>query len=185
MAEIKSSIELAMERTKGLTFTEEERRKFEEEREGRAAQALVQQFLKGDMGLRELQRKREALTPSARRALDRALVEALVFGHEALPKVTEALEAWLGRTHRSLLQRLRDLSLQWGQVVQKRRKSIKKDLREELAKRGIRGSAVEPNVEASPLWDKVLTELHQEFSSRLAEIQRELLLALEGAEVSA
>ncbi len=178
MAEIKSSIELAMERTKGLTFTEEERRKFEEERERRIAQALILQYLRGEMVLRELERKRKEATPTARKALDRVLVESLEMDAEALPKVQEAIESWLGKTNRHLVQKMKDLTVQWGQAVQKRKKRIKAELREELERRGIRGSAVEPNVEASQAWERALRELQEEFSDKVSSLREQLLGAL-------
>lgn len=182
MAEIKSSIELAMERTQGLTFTEEERRRLEVERQQRAAKALVSQYLRGEMGLAELDRKKRESTDVASRALERAMVEALGLGQEALPRALEALESWLGKRQRTALQRLRDLSLQWGQAVQKRRRKIKAELREKLARRGVEGSAVEPHVEGSPLWDRAMEELRVQFAANFQEVQDRLMAALAEAD---
>jgi hypothetical protein len=178
MAEIKSSIELAMERTKGLTFSEEERRKWEEEREQRLAQALVSQYLRGEVSLGELERKRRDCTDAGRMALDRALVQGLSLGMESFEPAMEALENWLGKGNRTALQRLKSLSMEWGQALQKRRRKIKAELRAELASRGVGGSAVEPHVEGSPLWEKALQELRGQFQGRFLEIQELLLKAL-------
>lgn len=178
MAEIKSSIELAMERTKGLVFTEEEKRQLEEERERRIAQALILQYLRGEMSLRELERKRKEATPTGRRALDKVFVESLEMEAEALPKVLEAIESWLGKTNRHVVQKVKDLTVQWGQAVQKRKKRIKAELREDLAKRGVQGSAVEPNVEASLAWERALKELQEEFSDKVSSLREQLLQAL-------
>lgn len=182
MAEIKSSIELAMERTKGLTFTEEERQKLEEEKEQRLAQAFVSQFLRGELSLAELEKKRLQASPLTRRALDRALLEGLSLGMDAFPLIMEAMERFLGKGQRKVLQRLKDLSMEWGQLLQKRRRKLKADLREELARRGVEGSAVEPHVEGSPLWEKALTELQMQFQGRLLEAQKLIGKALESSE---
>lgn len=182
MAEIKSSIELAMERTKGLTFTQEERQRLEEEKEQRLAQALVSQYVRGEMSLEELEKKRLLASGLARRALDKALLDGLSLDMKALPLIMEALERFLGKGNRKVLQRLKDLSLEWGQLVQKRRRKVKAQLREELARRGVEGSAVEPHVEGSPLWEKALRELQAQFQSRLLEAKELLVQALEGSE---
>lgn len=179
MAEIKSSIELAMERTKGLTFSEEERRQLEEEKEQRLAQALISQYLRGEMSLAELQQKRLQASRSARRALDKALVLGLNLGAETFPLAAEALEKFLGTENRKVLQRLRDLSIEWGQLLQKRKRKIRGELREELARRGVKGSAVEPHVEDSSVWGKALRELQVQFQGRLSEVQELLEKALE------
>lgn len=179
MGEIKSSIELAMERTKGLTFTEEERRKLEEEKERRLAQAMVSQYMRGEMSLSELERKRLQAPPSARLALDKALIESLSSGMDNFPLILEAVERFLGKGHRKILQRLKDLSIEWGQLLQKRKRKLKAELREELACRGVEGSAVEPHVEGSPLWEKALRELQLQFQDKLVEAQELVGKALE------
>jgi DNA-binding LacI/PurR family transcriptional regulator len=182
MAEIKSSIELAMERTKGLTFTDEERRKLQEEKERRLAQAVVSQYVRGEINLSELERKRLEASPSARLALDRALLESLSWGMDNFPLVLEAMQRFLGKGHRKVLQRLKDLSIEWGQLLQKRRRKLKAELREELARRQVEGSAVEPHVEGSPLWGKALRELQVQFQDRLLEAQELIGKALESPE---
>lgn len=182
MAEIKSSIELAMEKTKGLSFTEEERRKLEEQKEQRLAQAVVLQYMRGEMSLEELEKKRVQAIPSARRALDKALVEGLSLGMDAFPLIMEAMERFLGKGHRRALQRLKDLSIEWGQLLQKRKRKLRAQLREELALRGVEGSAVEPHVEGSPLWEKALRELQDQFQDRLVEAQGLVGKAVESSE---
>ncbi|MGQ9857600.1 MAG: hypothetical protein ACUVS3_02805 [Thermodesulfobacteriota bacterium] len=178
MAEIKSSIELAMERTKGLTFTEQERRELEQARQQRTAQILVSQYLRGEVDLQELDRKGKNSPGVTPRALAKALVEALDLGQETLPRALEALEHWMGKDQKATVQRLKDLVLQWSQALQKKKRKLKARLREELARRGVEGSAVEPNVEGSPAWESSMAELKREFSSKLEDIQQSLMAAL-------
>ncbi|MEJ5377620.1 MAG: hypothetical protein WHX93_13680 [bacterium] len=182
MGEIKSSIELAMERTKGLTFTEEERQRLQEDKERRLAQAIVSQYLRGEMTLEDLERKRLQTTGSALLALDRALVESLNMSPETFPLVVEALERLLGKGHRAILQKLKDISMEWGQLLQKQRRKIKAELREELARRGVGGSAVVPYVEGSTVWKKNVEELFTRFRDRLLELQGPLGKALESCQ---
>ncbi len=95
------------------------------------------------------------------------------------PLILEAVERFLGKGHRKILQRLKDLSIEWGQLLQKRKRKLKAELREELACRGVEGSAVEPHVEGSPLWEKALRELQLQFQDKLVEAQELVGKALE------
>jgi len=80
-------------------------------------------------------------------------------GHlEFLPRLIQALR--LDGIHEDSIQR------------------IKAELREELERRGIRGSAVEPNVEASQAWERALRELQEEFSDKVSSLREQLLGAL-------
>jgi hypothetical protein len=175
MGEIKSSIELAMEKTKGLKFSDEDRQRLEEEKEQRAVQVAVSQYLLGGLPLAELTRKRESASESSRRAMLGAIVQGLRLGREEFSRGIEALELWRGSQLRGPLQRGRDLAAQFGQALQKKRRKIKADLWEELARRGVQGSAVEPNVEASPQWETILAGMEKEFLPKLQEWRETIL----------
>ncbi len=175
MAEIKSSIELAMERTRGLTLSEEEKRSLQDEKAHRAAHALAAQYLRGDVDVEGLMHKAAALEEGARQGLLQGLVDGLRLGSEAFTRGADALERWKGRDHRQCLHRLRDLSVQFGHALQKRRKKLRATLWEDLARRGVEGSAVEPHVEASAPWKAAVEELGREFEPRLGEIKAALL----------
>lgn len=178
MGEIKSTIDLVMERTKGMTLSGEEKRHLEEEREERVAQGLTVRYLQGDVGLEELVRKSEGSSAPFGRAILNSMVEALVLGREEFPRALDALERLKGKELREPLKRAKDLSLQFAQALQKRRRRLKAELWDELAQRGVRGSAVEPNVEASPRWTETLEELQQEFEPRLRELKQSMLAKL-------
>jgi hypothetical protein len=175
MAEIKSSIELAMERTKGLTFSDEERHRVEEDKDRRAAHGLLSQYLRGEVSLAELTRKKDSSSVAFREALMREMVVGLRLGREEFSRGLDALEQWQGRQSRPLLNRIRDLSMQFGQSLQKRRRKVKADLWEDLARRGLEGSAVEPNVEGSTQWRDLVEALAREFDPRIEEIRSALL----------
>jgi|YNPNPStandDraft_1061719.scaffolds.fasta_scaffold02215_9 hypothetical protein len=175
MGEIKSTIELVMERTKGMTLSGEEKKHLEEEREARMAQGLAVRYLQGEVALDELIKKAQGSSPPFARTILNAMVEALRPGSDEFAKAVDALERLKGGELQAPLRRARDLSLQFGQALQKRRRKLKAELWEELAQRGVKGSAVEPNVEASPRWTQAVGELQREFEPRLQEIRQSLL----------
>ena len=178
MAEIKSTIDLIMERTKGLTLSPEEKERLEEEKRVRGAQTLVQRYLRGELSPEELSRKRDEITSNAQKAMMKALVEGIRLGREEFNRAMGALERWGGKGNRVQLQRIRDLAHPFGQALQKRRRKVKAELWEDLARKGVQGSAVEPNVEGSDKWDETIEAVAQEFDPRLRQLRKDLLAQL-------
>ena len=88
------------------------------------------------------------------------------------------MDHWKGQLCRAALKRLKDLSIRFGNALQKRKRKVKAVLWETLASRGVQGSAVEPNVEVSVQWDRALRDMDREFESQLDEIKRDLLTVL-------
>ncbi len=175
VAEIKSTIDLIMERTKGLHLSAEEKERLDEEQRLRGARILVQGYLRGEISLEELTAKKDESPANSQKAMIEALVQGMRLGREEFPRGLEALERWKGKETRVQLQRIRDLSHQFGQTLQKRKRKVKAELREELTRRGVQGSAVEPNVEGSARWGEVVEALARELEPRLRELQSALL----------
>jgi hypothetical protein len=78
MAEIKSAVELAMERTKGLRLSHEEMEKIKEEELQAKAVGLVNRFLEVDFHLREVERELAKFDPQQRRQLERLFLQNLI-----------------------------------------------------------------------------------------------------------
>lgn len=175
MGEIKSTIDLAMEKTEGLTLSDEEKQRLEQEKDLRRSQALVKRYLKGDVSLEELLRNGHESVENVQQSMIRSLVEGLRPGRQDFSRGLEALEQWKGRSCRAQLKRLRDLSIQFGKALSKRKKKVRSVLWAELARKGVEGSAVEPNVEVSSQWTAATRELEREFDPRLEQIKKELL----------
>ena len=170
MAEIKSAIELAMEKTAGMTLTDEEKKKLDEQKERRAALGRVQRYFQGETTLKELKMEIEGGSEAFRDGLYRSLIDGIHLGKEEYAKALDALELFEKRD-RNALKHLRTLSDKFGQVIQKKRRKLKPDLWKALADQGIEGPAVEPNVEASPQWPSVFRSVENEFKPRLEELK--------------
>ena len=170
MAEIKSAIELAMEKTAGMTLSDEEKKKLEEQKERRAALGRVQRYFQGETTLKELKTEIERNSEAFRDGLYRSLIGGIHLGTEEYAKALDALELFENKDQKALKQ-LKALSDKFGQVIQKKRRKLKPDLWKALADQGIEGSAVEPNVEASPQWPSVFRTVENEFKPRLDELK--------------
>jgi hypothetical protein len=182
VGEIKSTIDLVMEKTKGLSLSEEEKRHLKEEEEARKAQVHVKRYLKGDLDLEQLLDQGRASSKTAQKTMIHALVEeGLKPGRESFSRALSALERWNPDGPKSSLKRLKDFSLMYAKALQKQKRKVKAQLWEELAARGVEGSAVEPNVLASPLWEETLRKMEREVRSQLEGIREEVLRDLLGS----
>lgn len=163
MAEIKSTLDIIMERTRGLTLTEEEKRSFKEQELAAKVKGLVQRYLSG--GLTH-ERQVEEVADLARQCKDpetvrscliRESVQGIKLGgdNETVLKILEtipdidlaALRTVLAGSEKKLLIR---------------REAQEKRLMLRLREKGISGSAVLPNLNADPEWRQLLAEMEQE-----------------------
>jgi len=78
MAEIKSAIEIAMEKTKTLRLSSEEKEKIKEEELQSKAHALVNRFLAVDLHFREVEKELEKYTSDQRGQLEKLMLADLV-----------------------------------------------------------------------------------------------------------
>jgi hypothetical protein len=175
MAEIKSTIDLVMEKTKELKLTEEERKALEAEELQKTAQAMVRRFLHGELSIEEMERKAVESSEGLREALLGEFIQRLDLSSTEFFPILEALERLGGKELGSTLRKLKDLSMNFGHALHRQRKKIKAQLWEELSRRGISGSAVEPNVDASPLWERAVRDVALEFTHRLEPLKEALL----------
>ena len=169
MAEIKSTLELVMERTQNLTQTEEEKREQAVGEFKKSLSGLLQKFLDG------------ALTPDRfREDLHRLQENAQVTdGGIILGEICKRLDFEGDNTWAlNLLREAFDINPQEiaavfaeyqkavHDLVREKSDEIRKDLFE---KQGICGPAVVPNVAADPNWVAATQVLHDQFASILAQ----------------
>jgi hypothetical protein len=165
MAEIKSTLDIIMEKAKKYTVTEEEKSAFRRrELEGRI-KGLFQKYVDGLMDLERIKEETAAAGQEERRAtLD--LMRA-----EALDRIQP------GENNGPLLDILSMTGMDTG-PVEKLLLDYEKKIAEEkerstalamerLRKRGISGSAVLPNLDAEEVWLKALSEAGKAFRDEL------------------
>ena len=169
MAEIKSTLDLVMEKTRNLTFSSEEKLALKVEQAQKAFNGLLQKYLDGQLELEELQQgvaglqEKHALSDRGvlRQALTDKLAPESMLGpllmllEQVFDCDTEVLRA-LGEDYRSEIAARAD------------------DRRRQLAayfeeRHGISGSAVAPNLEADEKWKEEAAVLHKLFSAKLED----------------
>jgi hypothetical protein len=175
MAEIKSAIELAMERTKNMIPTGAEKERLREEEELTRGAALVNRFLHVDLHFKDLEKELRKFEPEDRKRMERLMMDQLgeaisLEGDHEL--VFEGIAALRGREE--VLARIRDLQKRYEKERLRELDRVREEARRELQDAGISGSAVEPRVEGSKAWNETVSVFRPPFEKQLAGLVAEL-----------
>ena len=149
MGEIRSTLDLIMERTKNLSLTQEEKQKIKQQEWLGKARGWVQKYLDGVVDLEELKAAIATLddAEAAGSLLRRELIEAVdPEGDNA--KRWEALETLWGLSPEPFLRIIEGFRTGVTEAGV-RRAGV---LRTRLAEKGISGTAVVPNLNRDPEW---------------------------------
>lgn len=177
MAEIKSTLELALERTKKMAISKKEKEEIRRKELLERARGLFHRYREGHAPLNELQREIERLDEKTSAAVKELLLfqwlDALSFKDED-ERLLKGIE-WLkhGRIE-EVRERFRQLSSQYREEMEKTRLEVRSQLEEALKRDGIEGSAVEPNVNGNLFWKEALEKLDHLYGVKLEEIRKRL-----------
>jgi len=175
MAEIKSAIELAMERTKDLRLSHEELEKIKEGELQTKVQSLVNRYLEVDFHLREVEKELAKADPQQRLHLEKLFLQAL---SEAIhldrdnDLIFQAIETFRGENKNSL-QKVKDLIHRYQERKAKEYQKTEAEILRKLEHTGIRGSAVQAKVEGSPEWEENLAKFKPAFEKDLRSLKKE------------
>ena len=176
MAEIKSAIELAMEKTKGLRLSREEKEKLKEEEVQIKAHALVNRFLEVDFHLREVEKDLAKYHPDQRAQLEKLILhylsEAVALDRDN-DLIYQGVEAFRKESKKTV-EKIRHLTESYRQRREKEYEKIEKDLLKTLERQGISGSAVQPKIEGSQEWQDALAKIKRPFEEQLQTLKEEL-----------
>jgi hypothetical protein len=177
MAEIKSAVELAMERTKGLRLSHEEMEKMKEEEIQAKAVSLVNRYLEVDFHLREVEKELARFDPRQRKHLEglflQNLIEAINLDRDnAL--ILQGLETFLP-TAAWPVKKIKDLLQKYQEKKKDELRKAETDLLAGLERLGISGSAVHPKVEGSPEWEQAMAGFKPGFEEELNKLKKGIL----------
>jgi hypothetical protein len=177
MAEIKSTLELALERTKKMTISEKEKEEIRQKKLLETAKGLFHRYREGHAPLSELRkeigRMDEKTSALVKDSLLSQWIDALSLKDED-ERLIKGIE-WLknGRLEQTL-QRFRQLSSQYREEMEKIRQETRTQLVEALEREGIAGSAIEPNVTGNLLWKEAVEKLDHLYTEKLDQIKKQL-----------
>ena len=166
MGEIKSTLDIIMEKTKGLTMTEEEKEAFRKKETEGKVRGLLQRFLDGFIdaerlkdGIGSLGEKRSAV---AREALLRECMGRMEPGADNTI-LLDALENAAGLD----IAPIRKIILDYNQDLEQQKMDRKQVLQKNLKGLGISGTAVIPNIHADQEWIRHLSEMNKGFREKV------------------
>jgi hypothetical protein len=176
MAEIKSAIELAMERTKGLRLSQGEKEKLKEEEIQSKAHGLVNRYLEVDFHLREVERELDRFDSAERQYLEKLFIQYLA---EAIDLdrdndlIFQGFESFRVGSKGSI-QKMKDMIQSYQEEKSREYSKIEKDLLSKFERLGISGSAVQPKVEGSPEWEEALSKFKPAFEEDLQSLKEKI-----------
>jgi hypothetical protein len=177
MGEIKSSLELAMERTKKIAISEKEREEIKRREIDQKVNAFSNRYREGHLPLneilREMERMDEKTSTLAKETLLSQWINALSLKDED-ERLLKGIETLKHRNAEELKEKHHQLLSQYRGEKEKAEEKIRAQIAEALKRERIYGSAVQPNIEASPLWQKELGNLDQLFGPQLEELKEKL-----------
>jgi hypothetical protein len=179
MAEIKSTLELAMERTKRLAISNEEKREIKQKEIAQRATSLSNRYIEEHLSvsdiLKEIERMEEGTAIAVKDFLLSRWIGSLSLNGES-ERLVKGIESLKDQHHGvdDVKRRLLYLISQY----QGERKDVEKEVSiqaiEALKREGIYGSAVEPPIEEEEFFRSKIEELKGKYESRLREIKEEL-----------
>ena len=168
MGEIKSTIDIIMEKTKGLTITEEDIGAFKKNEMEKKICGIMQKFLDGFMSMERLKKEIRGVenqyNEEARQIFIKECAGRIDLEEDNTP-VLNALENMTGEKAIAFRTLLRE----FHKELEQQKKLREKELKDLLERQGISGSAVVPNLDADSEWNNYVTELKARLQKKFHE----------------
>ena len=179
--QIKSSIELAMEKMEKLPkLTKDEIRERQEKEYAPQGQAIVREFLTGTLAEARLEvelfKHEDERGEIVRKAFSASICQAIdLEDTETTAKVLEAIKALVRDHHlEETASRLDGLLQDYERQKQQELQTVEETENARLRDLGISGSAIRPNPRENEHWRQRWNELRQAFRPKADEIKQEL-----------
>ena len=177
MGEIKSTLELAMERTKKFAISEKEKEEMKQKEALQKATGLFHRYREGHLSLNEILKQIEKMEKKTAATVKELLlsqwIDALSLG-DGDERIFKGIESLKGRNLDELKQKFHYLLSQYQVVKGTIKEEVRVQFTKDLRRDGIYGSAVEPKLEGGELWKKENEKLDYSYKMKLEEIKEPL-----------
>ena len=171
MGEIRSTLDIIMEKTKDLKISDEEKEAFKEHEMTGKIKGLIQKFLDGIIDMEQLRGDVSGLVEKGGDMVKRLIREESVSRIE-LEGNNEPLFRLLEEITGSEVDSLREVLKAFEERLEREKDTREQGFKKRLEKQGISGSAVLPNINADPEWSRYVSEIKEEFQERLASYRQ-------------
>ena len=175
MGEIKSTLDLVMEKTKNLTLSDEEKRAQKQQETASRIKGLLQKYQDGLLAENQLQIEYENLKKEADLPDDTPMIEEILGRldpNQENQRLLEILETCCPVNPAVITGIIDDFRRAYHDAADKRMTQLKKDLARKYA---ISGSAVVPNLDADDQWRRTEGALRLRFEEKLSREKDKLV----------
>ena len=169
MAEIRSTLDIIMEKAKDLTVTDEDKKHFAEKEVQGRVQGLFQKYLDGILSIQQVKAEMAAFDeerqPAALRELTEVCLAAMTVEGDNQP-LFKMLDQLLNYDIEPFLNQIDEFQAQLKEAHGKRTAAQMQTLEAS----GVSGSAVIPNLNADSTWRAYLSDVEDRFSEKLKKL---------------
>jgi hypothetical protein len=177
MGEIKSTLELAMERTKKFVISEKEKEEMKQKEILQKATSLFHRYQEGYLPLndilKEIEKMEKKTAVTVKELLLSRWIDALSLDADN-EKTLKGIESLKQRRIEEMKQRFHYLLSEYQDEKERVKEKLRAKFTEALTKEGIYGGAVEPRLEGSEPWKKEKEKLDFSYKTKLEEIKEQL-----------
>jgi hypothetical protein len=159
-------MDIIMEKTKGLTMSEEEKAEYKQQELTGKVRGLIQKFLDGFLNMDRLKVEVAALSGIQEDAVNRIIVEESI-PHIQLGEQREPILNLLEKVVGLDIVPIREMEMALKERLEGERETWEKSLKEKLEKKGVSGSAVIPNLKADPDWKQHVSDEKEIFGAKI------------------
>ena len=175
MGEIKSTLDLVMEKTRNLSLSSEERKEQIAKEVGNRIRGLLQKFKDQALNADQLRSEYQKLKKDYELS-ENALLIKEIYGQIELGKDNHPWFELLAQLKVADIEAVVSVLHEFDGVIGTAAEERSKALRDKLAEEHfISGSAVVPNLEADIVWQKKAGEIRSEFEGLLRQAKAKLL----------
>ena len=176
MGEIKSTLELAMERTKKFAISAQEKEEMRQKEVLQKATSLFHRYRDGHLSLNEvlkqIERMEEKTATTVKESLLSQWIDALSLEDDK--RILKGIESLKQRSIHEVEEKFHHLLSQYQAEKEKVNEKAGAQFTEALRREGIYGSAVEPKLEGSVSWEKEKEKLDHSYRIKLEGIKKEV-----------
>lgn len=171
MAEIKSTLDLIMEKTKNLTLTEEEKKHLKTQEIKDKLNGLFLRYLEGHLKMDNFTREVNILAERDRSTVHQGIIEKVQELIRPAGIENNALLAFLDTIHVVETTLIRHRLEKYEKRIEHEQQAFEKSLEEQYKKKGITGSAVVPNIPGNEKWIAHLSGIMDEFRREISNLE--------------
>jgi hypothetical protein len=174
MGEIKSTLELALERTRNLSITPEERENIKRQERLKKATGLSHRYMEGDIPLQEVLREIVRMTDEEKSKGKELLLSqwiAALSPEGNAERLFDGIESLMGKKVPEVREKYQLLVSEYQLERKKTERDIERQMIEKLRSEGYSGTAVVPRPEGNPQWKDRVQAASAFFQKRVEEIK--------------